>query len=238
MALYDVTTITELADFLGAAEFEIDDMVSELYHGSVLERMIEARTLVYEEGTTLNSVEFDRIRQLAESMRLNETSMVDSLRDSLSLSVGAIDNYFRQTFEIGMREYYDGSDASHTVPWNDMFRQLWRREMNQELVIRLATAVKTGGIWVVNVVAPGIELPSGLEVRADVNIGPGNISLTIGLTTELEEDVNVGMLVAANTEAGTSTTITHGVLSLFTDLRTLDVSGGTNGDELSIWVSV
>jgi hypothetical protein len=58
------------------------------------------------------------------------------------------------------------------------------------------------------------------------------------LTTELEEDVNVGMLVAANTEAGTSTTITHGVLSLFTDLRTLDVSGGTNGDELSIWVSV
>jgi hypothetical protein len=238
MALYDVTTITELANFLGAAEFEIDDMVNEYYHGAVMERMIEARKLVYDHGMALNSIEFDRISQLAESMRLNETTMVSALQDSLSLSVGAIDNYFRQTFEVGMREYYDGSDANHTVPWNDMFRQLWRREMNQELVVRLATAVKTGGVWIVNVMAPGIELASGLEVRADTTIGPANVSLTIGLTTDAGEDVSVGVSVTANTAAGTATPITYDVLSRFIDLRTLGASGGTNGDELSIWVSV
>lgn len=238
MALYDVSTITELTDFLGSAELQIDNMINADYAGSIMESMIEARTLVYEEGTTLNSVGFDRIRQLAESMRLNETTMVTALQDSLSLSVGAIDNYFRQTFDVGMREYYDGSDASHTVPWNDMFRQLWRREMNQELVIQLATAVKTGGVWITHVVAPGIELASGLEVRADTTLGPANVSLTIGLTTEAEEDVNAGMSITANTASGTATPITYGVLSRFIDLRTLGASGGTNGDELSIWVSV
>lgn len=152
--------------------------------------------------------------------------------------MGAIDNYFRQTFDVGMREYYDGSDASRTVPWNDMFRQLWRREMNQELVIQLATAVKTGGVWITHVVAPGIELASGLEVRADTTLGAANVSLTIGLTTEAEEDVNAGMSITANTAPGTATPITYGVLSRFIDLRTLGASGGTNGDELSIWVSV
>lgn len=238
MALYDVSTITELANFLGAAEFEIDDMINEYYHGAIMERMISARTLVYEEGTTLNSTEFDRIRQLAESMRLNETTMKSVLQDSMSLSVGALDNYFRLTFGTGMREYYDGSSVERTVLWNDMFRQLWRREMNQELVIRLATAVKTAGVWTTRVVAPGIALPSTLEIRADTTIGASNISLTIGLTTEAEEDVGAGMSIIAGALSSVATPITYGVLSRFIDLRTLGASGGTNGDELSIWVSV
>jgi len=156
----------------------------------------------------------------------------------MSLSVGSLDNYFILTFGTGMREYYDGSEASKTVTWNNMFRQLWRREMNQELVIQLATAVKAAGVWTTNVVVPGIELPSALEVRADTTIGASNISLTIGLTTELEEDISSGMSIAAGTISGTATPITYSVYSRFIDLRTLSVSGGTNGDELSIWVSV
>jgi hypothetical protein len=36
MALYDVATITELANFLGAAELEIDDMINEYYHDAVM----------------------------------------------------------------------------------------------------------------------------------------------------------------------------------------------------------
>lgn len=238
MALYDVATITEFANYLGAAEFEIDDMINEYYHGAVMERMIEARKLVYDHGMTLNSVEFDRIRQLAENMRLNETTVVETLQDSLSLSIGAVDNYFRQTFGTGMREYYDGSDNDHTVLWNDMFRQLWRRIMNQELIIELATATKSGGVWTTHVISPGIELASSLSVKAETTIGPSNISLTIGLTTEAEEDVNTGMSVPANTSTGTNIPITYNVLSRFTDLRTLSASGGTNGDSLSIWVAV
>lgn len=238
MALYDVETITELANLFGAAEFEIDDMINEYYHGAVMERIITARQLVYSEGTSLNSVEFDSIRQLAESIRLNETTISTTLQDSLSLSVGAIDNYFRITFGIGMREYYNGSDADHTVNWNDMFRQLWRREMNQELIIRLGTAIKSSGVWSTHVTAPGIQLPSTLKVKTDSAIGNSNISLTMGLTTVDGTDVNTGMSIASSTTQGTYSTITYGAISQFIDLRTLSASGGTNGDELSIWVSV
>lgn len=238
MALYDVTTITELANLLGAAEFEIDDMINSYYHGAIMERLISARSLVYDHGMNLNSVEFDRIRQLAESLRFNETTIIDVMQDSLSLSINALDNYFRQTFAIGMRDYYDGSDDSHTVLWNDMFRQLWRREMNQELIICLATAVKTSGVWGTHVVAPGIELASGLEIKTDTTIGNSDISLAVGLTTELHEDVSSGISIAANTVAGAKTTVTYNSYSKFIDLRTISASGGTNGDSISIWVKL
>lgn len=238
MALYDPATITQLTDLLGAIELQIDNMIDKSFNGSIMDNMTDARKLAYDQGMTLNSVEFDRIRELSESMRLNETTIVRTFQDSLSLSIGAIDNYFIQTFNSGMREYYDGSDVNHTVSWDDMFRQLWRREMNQELIIQLATATKTAGVWNTSVVSPGIELPSGLEVRVGPTVGPASITLTMGLTTEARGNISAGMSVAANTASGTVIPITHGVLSQFTDLRTLDVFDGTNGDELSIWVSV
>jgi hypothetical protein len=137
-----------------------------------------------------------------------------------------------------MREYYNARETNRTVIWNDMFRLLWRREMNQELIIKLATASRSGGVWTTNVISPGVSLPSSLEVRADTLIGPTNISLTIGLTTEAGADVSTGLLIPANTAIGVAKPITYNVLSRFTDLRTLSATGGTNGDSLSVWVSV
>ncbi|MBS1722732.1 MAG: hypothetical protein JSS66_06955 [Armatimonadetes bacterium] len=238
MAVYDVAVITTITNALGAVENVLTTQVDEGTSGSIMEGLVTARQTAFDEGMTLNELPFDYVRDLVQGLRKAETDASDTLLSVLDLALLTLDGYFGAALGTNMRTYYDGSDAAHTVTWDDAFRTAWRRVLGQELILQLAQATKSSGSWTTSVTTPGIELPVGLEVRTDSNIGVLGLTVTLGLTDHNGNDVEVGVWVEGDTPDGTVFQVTSDASSTFTDVRTISVSGGQNGDSVSVWVSV
>lgn len=238
MALIDPSNITELTDRLGDAEADLITTRDINTSNSAMNRLAAARDYVYDMGSTLNGTEFDNILTLATSVRSAERTMSDYLETTLQDAIDALNTYFVDTVGTDMRAYYTGLDASTTVTWDVNFRSLWRRIREEELIIALSTASKSGGTWSVTYDADGIELPSGLEVRTEALVGGSDIIVTLVLDVDDTTTATIGIRIPAATAADTAFVVQNTLYSEFVGVSSMSVTGGTNGDSIKLWVSV
>jgi len=238
MALIDPSNITELTDRLGDAELDLITTRDIDTGGSAMNRLAAARDYVYDMGATLNGTEFDNILTLATSIRGSERTMLDYLETTLEDSVNALNTYFVDTVGTGMRAYYTGIDVATTVTWDVNFRSLWRRIRDEELIIALANASRSGGVWTVGYDADGIELASGLEVRTEALVGASDIIVTLVLDVDDTTTATIGIRIPAETVADTAFTVQNTLYTEFIGVSSMSVTGGTNGDSIKLWVSV
>lgn len=238
MALIDPSNITELTDRLGDAEADLITTRDIDTAGSAMNRLAAARDYVYDMGSTLNGIEFDNILTLATSIRGSERTMTDYLETTLEDSVNALNTYFVDTVSTGMRAYYTGLDAATTVAWDVNFRSLWRRIREEELIIALSTASKSGGTWTVSYDADGIELASGLEIRTEALVGASDIIVTLVLDVDDTTTATIGIRIPATTAADTAFAVQNTLYTEFIGISSMSVTGGTNGDSIKLWVSV
>jgi len=238
MALIDPSNITELTDRLGDSEADLATARDINTNGSAMNRLAAARDYVYDLGSTLNGTEFDNILTLATAMRGSERTMTDYLETTLTDSVNALNTYFVDTVGTGMRAYYTGLDTDTTVTWDVNFRSLWRRVREEELIIALSNATKSGGVWTVGYDANGIELASGLEVRTETLVGASDIIVTLTLGVDDSTTATIGIRIPAETAADTAFTVRNTLYDEFIGVSSMVVTGGTNGDSIKLWVSV
>lgn len=238
MALIDPANITELTDRLGASELDLATARDIDTSDSAMERLAAARDYVYDLGSALNGDDFDNILNLATSMRSSEKTLTTYLEDTLSEAVSALDTYFIAVVGTGMRAYYTGLDAATTVAWDSDFRNLWRRLQDEELIVFLSSATRSGGVWTIAYDANGIELESTLEVRPETLIGAADVIVTLVLANADGTTSTIGVRVPAATAADTAFPVSNSTYSQFVGINSMSVTGGTNGDIVKLWLSV
>lgn len=238
MALIDPATITELTDRLGDAEADLAAARSILVSNSAMERLAASRDYVYDLGAALNGTEFDNILTLATSIRSTERVMLNYLETTLDDAVNALDTYFLNTVDTGMRAYYTGLATATTVTWDVNFRNLWRRAKNEELIIALASGSKSGGTWTVSYDSAGIELESSVELRTEALVGASDIIVTLVLDVDETTTTTIGVRIPAATVVDTAFTVSSSTYSQFIGVSSMTITGGTNGDAVKLWVKV
>lgn len=177
--------------------------------------------------------DYDAAQTWQSALRAIELSMITSMESMLRGACTGANTYFSTSWGAAFKPYWHALEASRTVAWTSNFRALWRRVMDEELVVRLGSITRGSG-WGPYVEDTTIEVASTLDVRAGTLIGASNVILTLTLTTEDDEtDVQVLTIPAAT---GDGTVFNVNGATKYKAVVGASATGGTALDSLEVWV--
>ena len=230
-ALKTVGEITTYTTSLGNADAQLQAQLAT--SGSVaLAYVLAARHQAYTDAT---DSDIDDNRTLVASIRAVETAMPISLGAQLTPLCKSLDIYSIAQNAAKLRLAYKGTMDS---VWTDAFRTLWRRSMNEEIIVKVASGTLATSAWVTNptVKTWGLEWPLEVRVPAGVTISAA-ITVTITTTHLVGNNELVTVNIPIGATAGTVIKLT-GLTSKFAGISSIAVGGGSaTTDSFEVWIS-
>jgi hypothetical protein len=226
MALIDTSQLQSITDALGLADANLQATLDLNTSTTAAAKVKSVRELIRAQAS---DTDIDPAVTWQAAIRSLEKSLSNQVNPILGSACRAMEAYYVAQTGQKTRLYFKTFTG-----WSENFRKLWRRTLNEELVVRLGTITKASGSWGAFTADKDIDLDTELEVRTASLIGNTSISLTLSLSRAAGSNVSVSLTIPANTPNATVFSITGAALR-YNGVTSTTVTGGTNGDVLAVW---
>lgn len=267
MAITTSIIQTHVTD-LGLAETAANAAFVSAQMDTFITQMKNARDAFYDNIDPTVDAEYDPASTYMSAIRSAEKN-ADSAKTSvpatlLSLNVAAakaLDTWSlaqsspnNVKFRVAYPSQYSYSNASagtgsetNVLRFPDAFRTLWRRAMNEELIVRVGSLTKGSGTWPGSLTSDqAITLATGLAIHGVVGNATYSVELTLTNSAGNSETVTVTIPANFNTRKTSSPDSPISVVgtsgstrSLYSAITAIAITGGNasgnDGDIIEIW---
>jgi hypothetical protein len=224
--LSDSTTFATATAYLGEAWTSVQSTLSTSDSSAAQYNMAAFRTYV----RSVVGTDVDANDTLADSSRTIELSLPSVIGNSLNTIATSLNTYTQsQQAGVGVRAYYGSS-----VAWTDGFRGLWRSALAEELICRIGTFTRGVSIWTF-AADKSIQLDTAMALKV-VSLDPSSsIVVNITMTTAAGTHYLATARIPVGSTAGTLINLAGGP-GKYNGVASFVVSGGTNTDQLELWL--
>ena len=230
MALSDASQMLAISTAYGTADANLQSILATT--GSVAQAEITtARQTVFEQTT---DADFDKANTWTAAIRATELSLTNTITPILNSAVKAIEAYYVGQYATKTRIYFKTG-----VTWTDAFRALWRRVMNEELIVELGSITNSAGTWgSYTTSGKSIALNTALECRV-TSAATTTVLMTVNIVLGRADSTSqlLTFTIPVGTAVNTVIHLTNSTTSTWTNVVSLSVTGGSASDQLQIWVS-
>lgn len=246
--LFDPTSTTQilnLANEIGSAYSVILTQIDPTQGGGLANELVAARDASRGNGAGLSGAAYTNLKAVSDSIDTAQQSsntlqqaFLDSIPTALNTYVLAETLRLQSTTggQVSFRTWYDGTTTAKLAVWSSGFARLWARVRQEELVRKIGSITKSSGSWTPTNPSIPLDVASKLEFRAGSTIGGSDITVTATCYTVLGTSIPIGVTVPAGTTIGTRFAIASPSGTAFVN-ATLSATGGTNADEVDLWVA-
>lgn len=216
-----------------------DIIWSEIPTDSSVQFLLKEVRQGFDDTDNRSESEYNNILSLITQSRSIETNLPNTLNNILTPICNSINSFYTSQYGSRFRTYFKDvyvADPAAEI-WTEDFKKVWRRALNEELVVRLGTVEKSAGTWGSFTSDKSIVLDSSLELRTTASIGSTAIPIAVYMTKSVGSSELITLTIPAGTGV-TSFDLTTTTTTKFTGIESVTISDsyGTNGTIFEFWV--